>query len=237
LQVGVTVWPDVAWTLFAVRLLIATLAAVIASVALAAGSLGAVPPALVAGSPGVAPPACPPAGGHTLLESAGARMYTTRDGGLGVCTIAEGRWAVLAFAETFYRPPVMALAGTMAAMVVNDPNDDYPFIQAIDLGPSGFRRVFNRPHERIGSLRVRPDGTLAFIACPPGHYDSADPPITPGPTCRHAGHWRDTVYLAARGRGVRRVAHGRRLAPASLQLSDTTISWRQDGRRRRMAYR
>ncbi|WP_411278270.1 hypothetical protein [Gaiella sp.] len=206
------------------RPLIATLAAAVATFALAGQSAGAAA-------------ACRPSGSHTLVANADARLYTTRTGALGGCAIAQPQSIVLAFAETFYRPPVMALSGTMAAMVVNDPNFDFPYIRAIDLGPSDYQLQLRRPEEQIGSIRVRRDGTLAFISCPPGRYDSANPPVTPGPTCRHSGRWRDTVYIAVPHRGLRRIANSRQLDPASLQLSDTTISWRQSGHRRRILYR
>jgi len=208
-----------------VRRLIATLVVAVAM------------PALPAAQAGSATTACGPAGSRTLVDNASARLYTTHTGALGGCAFASGRAAVLAFAETFYRPPAMALSGTMAAMVINDPNADSPVIQAIDLGPSDYRLVLSRPRERVGSIRVRPDGTLAFISCPPGRYDPADPPISPGPGCRHAGPRLDTVYIAVAHRGLRRVARGHGIDPTSLRLSETTISWRQDGRRRRMAYR
>jgi hypothetical protein len=180
---------------------------------------------------------CPPPGSRTLISHRDARLYTNR-GALQGCVTGADLLVPFGSQGTFYRPPVMALSGHFAAVVINDPNRDDPYqVTVIEMVRNGYVRGIRRPEERIGSLRVRPDGAVAFIACPPGRYDPTDPPITPGPTCMHAGRWRNTVVLALPHRAPRGLGRGRRLDPASLQMSNTTVSWLQDGHRRRVRYR
>lgn len=179
---------------------------------------------------------CRPSEARTLISNAYASLYTRR-GALYGCANGREEPVTLAFARTFYRPPVMALAGTMSAIVINDSANDFPYIQALDLGPSGYRVVLRRPEERIGSLRIRSDGALAFIACPPGSYDAADPPISPGTRCKRPSQTRNTVYVALPHRQLRRIVRAVQIDPASLRMSDTTLSWRQSGKRRRVLYR
>jgi len=114
----------------------------------------------------------------------------------------------------------MALSGTMAATVINDPNDDFPYIQALDLAPSPAATgwcciVRGSESDRSACGRTGPgvhgvSGGALRRGRAAGHTR---------PDVRRAGRWRDGVYLAVAASGpAARWRGARELDPASLML-------------------
>lgn len=140
-------------------------------------------------------------------------------------------------------PPTMALSGRTAAFVT-DGLEDGLVVQSQRLQREGgfFYRVF-RPRERIGKLRVRRDGSMAWVSCPVIDEKPDETLNSPRPNCVRAGRRRNSVYLFTPGdrypmtAKTRRIGSGRRLDPRSLRMSATTISWVRKGKRRRVVYR
>ena len=77
------------------------------------------------------------------------------------------------------------------------------------LRPRAEATPIGRPEERIGSIRVRPDGTVAWIACPLG--PDADPDkliISPKPECVRPRRARNRFCCSNRRRGFAMSAYG-----------------------------
>lgn len=85
------------------------------------------------------------------------------------------------------------------------------------------------PHVRakVGSLKLRTNGAIAWIACPePDEF----PVGYMRPTCAEAGAL-NTVYRWSAGERRREVLdRGRRISPRSLRLRDGRVHWRNGGR-------
>ena len=97
---------------------------------------------------------CPQPGSRTVRADSHAIIYRLPSGGLYGCAYGSGELRLLGFDATYYRPPVMALSGTMAAVVINNPAfDDYPSIKVVDLGPGGYAREVRQSG---GARRVDP---------------------------------------------------------------------------------
>ena len=136
----------------------------------------------------------------------------------------------------------MALSGEMTA-IVGDSDEAGIQIRTLALRPGAERTPIALPEERVGSIRVRPDGTVAWIACPLG--PDADPDeiiISPKPECVRPRRARNRVVLFRPVRGfrderVRELSVASRIDPRSLRMSATTVSWTRDGRRVRYRYR
>lgn len=185
-------------------------------------------------------PGCVPAGAPMLLSNSSAAIY--RSSGFIVGCAANGTRYNLDIADLAYKPPIMALSGEMTA-IVGDSDEAGILIKTLALRPGAEATPIGRPEERIGSIRVRPDGTVAWIACPLG--PDADPDeliISPNPECVRPRRARNRVLLFRPAQGfrderIRQLSAASRIDPASLRMNATTISWTRDGRRVRHRYR
>lgn len=186
-------------------------------------------------------PGCVPAGAPVLLSNSMAAIYREKLGGISGCAV-NGTDYNLGIAELAYKPPIMALSGEMTA-IVDDSDEAGIQIRTLALRPGAEATPIGRPEERIGSIRVRPDGTVAWIACPLG--PDADPDkiiISPKPECVRPRRARNRVLLFRPAQGfrderLRQLSAASRIDPASLKMNATTVSWMRDGRRVRHRYR
>lgn len=186
-------------------------------------------------------PGCVPAGAPVLLSNSTAAIYLEQLGGIAGCA-ANGTRYNLGIAELAYKPPIMALSGEMTA-IVDDSDEAGIHIRTLALRPGAEATPIGRPEERIGSIRVRPDGTVAWIACPLG--PDADPDkiiISPKPECVRPRRARNRVLLFRPAQGfrderIRQLSAASRIDPASLRMNATTVSWTRNGRRVRHRYR
>jgi hypothetical protein len=87
---------------------------------------------------------------------------------------------------------------------------------------------------KVGSLRVKSNGSMAWIACPEsGDPFAADVPASRRPNCVRPGSL-DRVYaLEAPSAKPRLLDKGRDIDPSSLRRKGSVFSWVADGRRRR----
>ncbi len=185
-------------------------------------------------------PGCVPAGAAVLLSNSSAAIY--RSSGFIVGCAANGTRYNLDIAELAYKPPIMALSGEMTA-IVGDSDEAGIQIRTLALRPGAEATPIGRPEERIGSIRVRPDGTVAWIACPLG--PDADPDkiiISPKPECVRPRRARNRVLLFRPAQGfrderIRELSAASRVDPASLRMNATTVSWTHSGRIMRYRYR
>lgn len=139
--------------------------------------------------------------------------------------------------NAYARPPVMALNHRTVAVVTDGVVDEL-VVRSRRLEPEGFDYRVLRPRERIGALRVQPDGSMAWVSCPVIDEKPDEALVSPRPNCVRAGRSRNRVYLfTARNRKTRRVGSGQGLNPRSLRMSPTAVSWTRDGIRRRFVYR
>lgn len=103
-------------------------------------------------------------------------------------------------------------------------------VNASPAGPPGRSLV------KVGSLRVKANGSVAWIACPERHRKRAIG--RRGPNCVRPG---DFNYVLADQGGSRRrpliLARGRGIDPDSLRLAGSTLSWNRNGRRVRAKLR
>jgi hypothetical protein len=213
--------------------------------ALVAGAIGLAMALTSGGSDGRADatsgPGCVPAGAPVLLSNSSAAIYRAPLGGISGCA-ANGTRYNLGIAAFAYKPPIMALSGEMTA-IVSDTDEQGIQIQTHALRPGAERTPIALPQERVGSIRVRPDGTVAWIACPLGpHADPDKIIISPKPECVRPRRARNRVVLFRPRRGfrderVRELSVASRIDPRSLRMSATTVSWTRNGHRVRHRYR
>jgi hypothetical protein len=186
-------------------------------------------------------PGCVPAGARVLLSNSTAAIFHDELGFIAGCA-ANGTKYNLDIAALAYKPPIMALSGEMTA-IVSDTDEQGIQIRTLALRPGAERTPIALPQERVGSIRVRPDGTVAWIACPLG--PDADPDkiiVSPKPECVRPRRARNRVVLFRPVRGfrderVRELSVASRIDPRSLRMSATTVSWTRGGRRVRYRYR
>ena len=175
-----------------------------------------------------------------LLSNSSAAIY--RSSGFIAGCAANGTRYNLGIPDFAYKPPIMALSGEMTT-IVGDSDEEGIQIQTLALRPGAERTEIGRPEERVGSIRVRPDGTVAWIACPLG--PDADPDkiiISPKPDCVRPRRARNRVLLFRPAKGfrderVRQLTAASRIDPTSLRMSATTVLWTRSGHRVRYRYR
>jgi hypothetical protein len=122
------------------------------------------------------------------------------------------------------------------------PRRSHSAIACLPRRPGGEATPIGRPEERIGSIRVRPDGTVAWIACPLGPDADPDKIISRKPECVRPRRARNRVLLFRPAQGfrderIRQLSAASRIDPASLRMNATTVSWTRSGRRVRYRYR
>ena len=199
---------------------------------------------------------CSREGSTTLLVNSVARVYrvperSTRSFRVIGCAFAAGyEIAIDQGTETYaYLPPGMSLDRTVVGiglLICREDGDCETRMYAYDLannglpvgsqiGTPGFGRL-GRPAVKVGSLRVRRNGSMAWIACP----ERSDPELGPGPepasrrpNCVKPGSL-DRVYkVEAPSAKPRLLDKGRDIDPSSLRRKGSIISWVAGGKRRR----
>ena len=200
---------------------------------------------------------CTPAGSRTLAQNDHVRVFrspapgTLRGLQVFACAYAQGDRVPLDDGDQSFTflPPAISLRGTLVgyASVSCDfsggGNGCQTGVFVDDLSrPLGQTRLTranagpNRfPAVKVGSLRVKSNGALAWITCPEPLASNSETQIVGdrGPTCVRAGSL-DRVYkLDAGARKRTLLDRGRRIQPSSLRLAGSQLSWRADGRLRR----
>jgi hypothetical protein len=183
-----------------------------------------------------APAKCRPKGAKVLESHGDIAVVRTVDGALASCTPSLPGLGLLALEEEWFPLPAVDLNGRVAGFAILDAVDGLT-ITAIELGvENGFLHRTYRPPRRVGSLRVRPNGVVAWIACGaklriPLDGMKADP----RPTCVRPGPSMKRVFVSTPGptrTRVRMLARSRGIDPRSLRLGGQTLTWRDRGRRR-----
>jgi hypothetical protein len=93
-----------------------------------------------------------------------------------------------------------------------------------------------RPAVKIGSLRVKRNGSMAWIMCPEREFPELGPgpePASRRPNCVKTGD-RNRVYkVEAPSERPKLLDKGSDIDPSSLRRKGSVISWVADGKRRR----
>jgi hypothetical protein len=191
---------------------------------------------------------CGPADAKTLVANEQIRVYkvtTSRDDAAGdVVACLEGsdvRRKLESPGDTYYafRPPALQLRGTLIASAIDfcDPNADCETSIAVeDLSrASESTGLLNSSHGtprrlvKVGSLRFRPNGSVAWIAC--SENDRQVFSASRQPNCVRPGRDRIWVMRKIVGSAKAEVLDtGRRIDPSSLRLSGQRLTWREAGR-------
>lgn len=185
---------------------------------------------------------CGPARALTLAQNQHVRVFGYRDRFEGVTACLHSTREVSSLdapPEAYaYRGPTIALAGTTVGWAI-DTCGEPPCVTRLhvrDLEQPSRERVTgsgrgDRP-TRIGSVRVKTNGALAWIACP---ARAKDPNFTPvadrRPNCIRAGAYDSVFKLDSAARKPSRLDSGHRIDPSSLRLRGSTLSWSNNGRR------
>jgi hypothetical protein len=147
-----------------------------------------------------------------------------------------------------YPRPAIDISGFYVAYAIEgtgDPNEiDDTIIQMRDLRTSDTPTVFspdrggafatsasNFYDAKVGSLRVRPNGSVAWIACRtrdnvPEEWGN------PRPSCIRPGAMDEVRIMRAGESKPVTLEVSRSIAPRSLRLKDGEISWKSHGRKR-----
>jgi len=210
----------------------------------------------VAGTPASEPKTtCRPSQTRTLLVNKVTRVYQYKrdDHRTEACAFSKGNAYFLDTPVDQYDafdPPSMSLRGTLlgwaaefcdlddgeCSTVVNV--DDVSDTQTAGAPPAPHRTVSaGAKHHRwvkVGSLRVRPNGAVAWVACP--HRDGPPPgqrfEATQAPNCLRPGD-RDIVFKLDSTSSRRQVLdRGRGIDPSSLRLKGDRVSWLHGGKLR-----
>lgn len=184
--------------------------------------------------------ACYPPNTRTLLVTKEVRVFDYRRAGTKrVCRRATGETDKLDDRSSGYwtfPPPALAVRGNvMAKATLSDDLDGLNPRREITIR---WRRLDRREFgpaldfdERrgIGSLRLKPNTSLAYITCPVS-IDVLDPPESPPETCRRPnGRFVYRVYKVESDRPETPVVldRGRKIDPDSLQLRGSTLTWQE----------
>jgi hypothetical protein len=198
---------------------------------------------------------CGPQGARTLLENKVARVYQYRRGneakGACVFSLGDRRYPLDAprISIEAFGPPAIGLAGTiLGSSSENCGADEAPcetdivvddLLGAIDHDRPQLHRFANagitRRAVKVGSLRVRQSGGVAWITCPERFRYTFT--ATQRPNCKRAGAYDYVVKLDADTKRRRVLDRGRQIDPSSLRIRGNRISWRHGARRRHAALR
>lgn len=183
--------------------------------------------------------ACRPHGSKTLVESRQARVYRDKFRGAQFafgCFYSEGReWDLddPPGQTSLFRPPAIALAGSLVGFGMTAAGDQY--IDIVDLrhggGPPGKGRVpqllsTNTRAVRVGSVALRPNGAIAWITCPSDDNGSWDQE----PNCVRPGARNRVFRLNSNRTKLRLLDRGRGIDPSSLRRSGGKIRWTKRNR-------
>ena len=187
---------------------------------------------------------CGPADARTIIANERIRVYKDADDDVVACL--EGtdvRRTLESPRDTYYvfRAPALQLRGTLIGSAIDfcDPQADCETSIAVqDLsraseGSGLLNGSTGAPRRlvKVGSLRFRPNGSVAWIAC-----SENDPQVFSAsrqPNCVRAG--RDRIWVMRKIVGASKAEvldTGRHIDPSSLRLSGQQLTWREAGRRR-----
>lgn len=184
---------------------------------------------------------CRPRRSRTVVASSTARAFSLKEQGgtsLYGCLLARGVEVFLAGDpdQVPFPPPAIALAGPLVAYAEDacDPEDCSTVVRVTDLRDEerGLNRSIaadplRRTDElvaRLGSVRVKANGAVAWISCDRG-FDY-------GELCKKGGRATRVWKLGAAAEKPKLVASGAGIDPRSLQLRGSRLNWRQSGRQR-----
>jgi hypothetical protein len=170
---------------------------------------------------------------HALVLSYGTlgRAFKTRGNpDLQACLYGSRHVRDLAGPDYFPRPAV-DMSGTLVgfAIVAGDGAEPAnPSIEIEDLAkPLGKGRLLDLPvfDVKVGSLRLKANGSIAWIQCPVPPNSSVDG--SERPNCVSAGRSKNSVYKrdTLTEQGFDRLDSGRQIDPSSLQLHGSRLTW------------
>jgi hypothetical protein len=184
------------------------------------------------------PEACVPEGTSVIARSGRAVVAGhTRDTHPTGCLLARGvPLRLVDFPSDAQWPLRVAVAGPFSALAVLNichGCDGSTWIEITDLRDerSGLSRAgralkAGTPGGPVPVLRLKRDGSAAWIACPPGKK-------VPPAACASASRRLKQVYAFGLGRAVPKlVGQGGGIDPASLKIGTDRVWWRDRGRRR-----
>ena len=188
---------------------------------------------------------CSPRGARVLASRGQVAVYRTGKGRIRACnaqrndvTLANEDLKTLRFSgEAIARAPVLRIRGNFIAYVyvLIDGDLESVTVQLLNLAdPTPRPQVTEagfKGFEKVASLRLTIDGTIAWIACwaPPQLINGK------GKACYRTG--RRALVIKARpvGHAIRLreeiLDRGQTITPSSLRLRGRTLTWRKAGRR------
>lgn len=205
---------------------------------------------------------CRPRGSQTLTQNAQVRVYrlpvrrAERGFVVYACAFSNGQRQSLddGLSSYAFLPPAISVRGRTVGYASTDcdfsagghgcetsvavidpslpPSLDPP-IRAAEAGPSPGEAV------KVGSLRHKSNGAIAWIQCPEPLADGSETQIRGdrGPTCVRPGN-ADRVYKLDADTKRRIVLdRGKHIYPGSLRLDGSRLSWRSAGRTRHATLR
>jgi hypothetical protein len=191
------------------------------------------------GSASAAPPQRCSEGGNRILFSYGdLAIIKSDDGSLLTCTPDLAQYGALAFPHVWFPVPGVDLNQTTVGYTRLD--DDGLVINSLKVGENRneFWYFQGVPYRRVGSLRVWPEGQVAWITCGPAmDVTELEFPlrVDPRPNCVRPGPSMKRVFLftpTSTSKRVRQLARSRGIDPRSLRRSGQMFTWRDRGHRR-----
>ena len=171
---------------------------------------------------------CPPVKTHGVLRKDDIILYSFEKNGPNIqgCSVSTGH--SVGFPAVFPLPAIDIDGGVVGVASLQD---DGEVIEAYDIKRLRSLRNVGVEGRRVGSLRVRSDGAVAWISCPgPQFYGYLLPVATPN--CVRPGKAFNRVYLlTAKSRIPRLLDRGSYLDPRSLRRDGRLLTWRRNGKR------
>jgi hypothetical protein len=166
------------------------------------------------------------------------RAFATRGNDLDACLYGHRGSRELVFGSDWFHRPAVDVSRTLVgfAFVAGDGAEAATTTIGIeDLAkPFGKDRLLDLPifQVKVGSLRLKSNGSIAWIQCPVLANSSVDG--NQRPNCVSAGRSRNSVYKrdTLTKQGFDRLDSGRQIDPSSLRLRGSTLSWVNHGKPR-----
>ena len=205
---------------------------------------------LLAIAPAAAAPAgarCSPPRTVQLLANSKGRVYQyKRSRTIVACLLTSGRRTMLDYPpdEVAYPLPAIDLTGYYVAYALEDNSDPNgradTILQIRDLRTGATPLAFepggvyatgrpNRYDAKVGSVRVRPNGSLAWIACRQ-RDNIREEWGDPRPSCVRPGGTDEVRIISAGEPSATTLEVSRGIDPRSLRLKDGRISWKSHAR-------